>query len=111
MRVYGAEHRERKRAYDAARQLQWKKRLSRLKASGCVTCGKTYPPRMRHLLDFDHSPHLVKRFGKKRFNIANGAMRSPEVLALELKNCRLRCKPCHRAVTKARRTRQAKKAA
>src|ERR1700727_488297 len=65
MRVYGAEHRERKRAYDAVRQVQFKKQLSRLKASGCVTCGKTYPPRMRPLLDFDHSPDLVKRFGKK----------------------------------------------
>jgi hypothetical protein len=97
--------------YDAARYAQWKKRLTRLKVSGCVTCGKKYPPRLRHLLDFDHSPDLVKRFGAKRFNIANGAMRSNRAVALELRKCRLRCKSCHQGVTRARRKRQAKKAA
>jgi hypothetical protein len=111
MRDYGAKNRKRKRSYDAARYAQWKKRLTRLKVSGCVTCGKKYPPRLRHLLDFDHSPDLVKRFGAKRFNIAAGAMRSNRAVALELRKCRLRCKSCHQGVTRARRKRQAKKAA
>lgn len=101
-RDYDIRHRKERRArsdrYNAARLRCQRDYLAKLKAKGCVDCGRRYPKRLQHLLHFDHLPGY-----EKLCNVSRALRcRSRAALEAEIAKCEIRCVSCHEAVTKAR---------
>lgn len=74
------------------RRLEGRKTIiNRAKDRPCMDCGVRYPP---YVMDFDHRPGTLKRFG-----ISNALRFSIAEVIEEIDKCDLVCANCHRVRT------------
>lgn len=97
MRDWWARNKDKRAAYQRAKNLRMRQWLDEQKDKPCMDCGGKFPP---ECMDFDHRPDEVKSFGISAR--IGSQMLSKAKFLIEMAKCDLVCANCHRIRTKKR---------
>jgi hypothetical protein len=93
---------ERVKAANAARRVEWRERIQRLKSVPCADCGEVFDP---VCMDFDHVDPASKEFNISEW--ASSGRVGWKRIEAEIAKCDVVCANCHRLRTKVRTERSA----